>query len=183
MDTLVHGAIGAVLCSRTGILGWRLGPVDEKGRRKFSDWTLWAAFLFGVFPDLASLGIHFGMDMILGNGVRWKEIPDFVFTLYNVTHSLFGMAVCIGLLAWWKRALFVPALAWPLHVLMDVPTHGHGIFMTPLFWPFSERGFAGWNWWLYKGIFYGSWTFAFGLWLAVVAMRLSWKGKKGSNLP
>ena len=98
MDTLVHGVIGAALCSRTGLAGGRRGPVDEQGRRQFSDWTFWAALGFGLFPDLASLGIHFSMDLFAGNGMRWHGIPDFIFVLYDITHSLAGMAVCLGLL-------------------------------------------------------------------------------------
>ena len=175
MDTLAHGVFGALLCSRTGLPGVLRGPVDSHGRRLFTDWTFWTAFFFGIFPDVASLGVHFSLDWISGNGVRWQGIPDFIFILYDITHSLAGMAVCIGLLLWWKPRLWLPVLAWPVHVLMDVPTHGHGRFMTPLFWPFSDWGFAGWNWWQFKGIFYGIWITAGILSLAVLALRLSWK--------
>lgn len=175
MDTLVHGVLGAAVFSRTGLAGGRQGPVDARGRRKPFDWTLWAAFGFGVLPDLASLGIHFATGLFTGSGIRWHGIPDFVFGLYNLTHSLAGMAVGIGLLAWWRRRLFLPALAWPLHVFLDVPTHGRGVFLTPIFWPFSDWGFAGWSWWLNKSIFYGSWLLAGALWLAVAIMRLTWR--------
>ncbi len=181
MDTLVHGVIGAALCSRTGWAGGRRGPVDERGRRQFSDWTLWAAFGFGLLPDLASLGIHFSMELIAGNGIHWRGIPDFVFVLYHFTHSLLGIAVCLGLIAWLRRPLLLPALAWPVHVLMDVPTHGTGSFMTPIFWPFSDWSFAGWSWWMSPPIFYGSWILAGLLWLGVIVLRLSWRtGRKGS---
>ncbi len=173
MDTLVHGVIGAALCSRTGLAGGWRGPVDENGRRLFFDWTLWMAFFFGVFPDLASLGIHFLMDSFAGNGVRWHGIPDFIFALYDITHSLAGMVVCLGLLVWWKRALLLPGLAWPIHVLSDVPTHGHGPFMTPILWPFSDWSFTGWSWWQHPWLFYGTWIFAGGLWLAILVLRLS----------
>ena len=173
MDTLVHGVIGAALCSRTGLAGGRRGPVDRKGRRQFFDGTLWLAFLFGVFPDLASLGVHFMMDLFAGNGVRWHGIPDFIFVLYRLTHSLAGIALCYGLLVGWKRALWLPALAWPIHVLMDVPTHGDGRFITPLLWPFSGWGFSGWSWWQFPSVFYGSWIVAGLLWLAVAVLRLS----------
>ena len=135
--------------------------------------ALWAAFFFGVLPDLASLGIHFSMDLVAGDGMKWGDIPDFVFALYDVTHSLAGMAACIGLLVAWKRALWLPALAWPLHVLTDVPTHGSGPFMTPILWPFSDWAFAGWSWWLHPWMFYGSWILAAGLWLGVLGLRLS----------
>ena len=177
MDTLFHGVVGAALCSRTGLAGGRRGPVDEAGRRLFSDWTLWAAFFFGVFPDLASLGIHFSMDLFAGDGVTWHGIPAFVFVLYDLTHSAAGIAVCYGLLVAWKRALWLPALAWPVHVLSDVPTHGSGVFLTPILWPFSDWSFAGWSWWQSPDIFYGGWILAGGLWLAVIALRLSWRKK------
>lgn len=177
MDTLVHGVIGAALFSRTGLAGGRRGPVDGRGRRRFSDGTLWGAFFFGVFPDLASLGVHFMMDLFAGHGVRWHGIPDFIFVLYRITHSLAGLALCYGLLVGCKRALWLPALAWPVHVLMDVPTHGDGRFITPLLWPFSDWGFSGWSWWQFPSIFYGSWIVAGALWLAVIVLRLSWRKK------
>lgn len=173
MDTLVHGVLGAALFSRTGIAGGVRGPVDGRGRRKIADWTFWAAFGFGILPDVASIGIHFMTDWFTGNGVRWHGIPDYVFTLYRITHSLAGMAVCIGLLALWKRQLLLPLMAWPFHVLTDVPTHGDGRFMTPLLWPFSEWGFSGWNWWTVPGLFYGAWLAAGALWLAVAAARIA----------
>ena len=175
MDTLFHGVLGAALCSRTGLAGGRRGPVDENGRRTFSDWTLWAAFGFGVLPDLASLGIHFALGLFNGNGVKWHGIPDFVFVLYNITHSALGMAVCIGLLVAWRRALFLPAMAWPLHVLTDVPTHGNGHFLTPILWPFSDWSFVGWSWWLFPRLFYGGWILVGLLVVCILVMRLSWR--------
>ena len=177
MDTLVHGVLGAALCSRTGLPGGRRGPVDERGRRQATDWTLWAAFGFGILPDLLSLGIHFALDAFSGNGMRWHGIPDFIFVLYDFTHSLAGIALGYGLLVAWRRALWLPALAWPLHVLVDVPTHGDGRFLTPILWPFSDWSFAGWSWWLHPAMLYGSWLLAGALWLLVVVLRLSWRAK------
>ncbi len=158
--------------------GWPAGgggPVDGQGRRTLSDWTLWAAFFFGILPDLASLGIHFSMNLFAGSGPRWQGIPPFIFVLYNITHSVAGIAVCYGLLVAWKRSLWLPALAWPLHVLTDVPTHGNGYFMTPILWPFSDWAFSGWSWWRLPKLFYGGWILVGILWLAVVVMRLSWR--------
>ena len=176
MDTLFHGVMGAMVCSRTGLAGGRRGPVDAKGRRRLVDWTFWAALLFGLLPDLVSLGIHFAMDMVAGNGVRWQGIPGFIFTLYNITHSLAGMVVCIGLLVFGCRRLWLPAMAWPLHVLTDIPTHGSGMFMTPIFWPFSEWRFSGWSWWMHPWMFYGGWIGMGVLLLVVAGMR--WSGRR-----
>ncbi len=175
MDILLHGVVGAALCSRTGLPGGRRGPVDAAGRRRLVDWTLPAALAFGLLPDLLSFGIHFSANLIAGNGMDWHRIPPYIFMLYNLTHSLAGMAAGYALLAWWRPALRLPALAWPVHVLVDAPTHGTGRFMTPIFWPFSENGVSGWNWWEHPGIFAAGWLVAAGLWLAVVVLRLSWR--------
>ena len=45
-----------------------------------------------------------GLSVIykLRDGVKWHGIPDFVFVLYDITHSLAGIAVCYGLLVAWK---------------------------------------------------------------------------------
>ncbi|HPV46673.1 MAG TPA: hypothetical protein PLD40_03685 [Kiritimatiellia bacterium] len=174
MDTLVHGLIGTALCSRTGLPGGRRGPLDAHGpRRWWADWTLWAAFGFGILPDALSLGIYFLSDLLMGRSLTWQGIPPWVFFLYNTTHSLLGMALILGLLAWRFPALRLPLLAWPLHVLMDVPTHGESVWGTPLLWPFSSWTFSGWNWWLHKEIFIGSWLLAGALWLAVALLRLT----------
>ena len=83
------------------------------------------------------------MDLFTGNGVHWRGIPDYIFVLYRFTHSLAGIAVGYTLIVAWRRKLWLPALAWPVHVLMDVPTHGTGIFLTLILWPFSNWSFAG----------------------------------------
>ena len=153
--------------------------MDVQGRRWFRDWTVWAALVFGVFPDIASLGIHFATDFFAGNGVKWSGIPDFVFTLYRVTHSLFGIAVGYSLLVLWKRALWLPALAWPLHVFVDLPTHGDGVFRTPIFWPFSDAGFIGWSWWMHPRLFFGAWIGLFCLWAWAIVLRMRRKRKNG----
>ena len=173
MDTLVHGVLGAALCSRTGIPGGRRGPVDAQGRPKWMDWTFWAAFLFGLLPDLTSLGPYILPTVVSDTRLTIGGIPEWVFFLYSVTHSLLGMGVILGVLIWLYRPLWLPALAWPLHVGMDLFTHGEGVFLTPIAWPFSDWNFVGWSWWIHPSIFYGSWILAAVLWIAVGLMRIS----------
>jgi hypothetical protein len=183
MDTLAHGMIGALLCSRTGLLGGRRGPVAPDGKRKILDWTFWAAFGFGILPDVASLGIYFVLDWASGNGLGWRGIPPWTFVLYRITHSLIGTAAACSLFYRWRPALLLPLMAWPVHVLCDVPTHAAGRFMTPLLWPFSQWGFDGWNWWQVPGMFQAIWgSIAVG-WLAVLVLRWSWKPKERKDLP
>jgi membrane-bound metal-dependent hydrolase YbcI (DUF457 family) len=66
--------------------------------------------------------------------------------LYNVTHSLIVFLIAF-LLVWFllKRPLGELS-AWGLHVLVDVPTHSYQFFPTPIFWPFFDWKFDGWQW-------------------------------------
>lgn len=165
--------LGAAICSRTGLAGGRRGPVDARGRLRLVDWTFWAAFVFGILPDLSSLGIYLLPVLLAGSSPSVHAIPGWIFILYRITHSLLGMGIIIGFLVWLHRPLWLPAMAWPLHVGLDILTHGNGVFLTPILWPFSDRHFIGWSWWLHPPIFYGSWIAAIVLWTVVIILRRS----------
>ena len=136
MDILSHGLWGAIAFGR-------------RNRPSF-----WLAFVIGMAPDLLSFGIlwaavFFGLaekpDFSHGTPPE-SSIPQYVHHLYNVTHSLLVFLV-VFLLIWWflKRPLWELA-AWGLHVLVDVPTHSHAFFATPVLWPFFGWKFDGWQW-------------------------------------
>lgn len=74
-----------------------------------------------------------------------------------LAHGLWAAAGAQGLRRS-GRALSVPAaVAWGLHILLDVPTHGRSFYPTPFLWPLSDwtvDGFAwtsSWVWVLYYG--------------------------------
>jgi membrane-bound metal-dependent hydrolase YbcI (DUF457 family) len=136
MDIVSHGLWGAIAFGR-------------KNRSSF-----WLAFVFGLAPDLFSFGILW-VAAVLG----FSETPDFshgtppessiphyVHYLYNVTHSLI-VFIIVFLLIWFllKRPLWEFS-AWGLHVLVDVPTHSYKFLPTPIFWPFFDWKFDGWQW-------------------------------------
>ncbi len=148
MDTLTHALLGAALCSRTGLAGGRRGPVNPlDGRPRVWDWTLGAALFFGILPDLASIGLHLIYHILRHGDMGWHAIPPFIFTLYNLTHSLLIAGVCVLAAALWLRPWAAPMLAWPVHILTDTLTHGAGRFATPIFFPLSDYRFSGVNWW------------------------------------
>ena len=124
----------------------------------------WTAFAFGVAPDALSFGLLFVQNM-LGVGVRPNfsggppdpsTIPTYIHALYNVTHSLVIAAVVIGVVCLARhslsgggvvwRKLPVVMLAWPLHILVDIPTHGGDFFPTPFLWPLSSFLIDGIPW-------------------------------------
>ena len=136
MDIVSHGLWGAIALGR-------------KSRSSF-----WLAFVIGLAPDLLSFGILSTAAMV---GLEDKpdfsqgtppesSIPPYVHHLYDVTHS--GIVfLAVFLVVWFilKQPLWELA-AWGLHVLVDVPTHSHAFFPTPILWPLIDWKFNGWQW-------------------------------------
>lgn len=135
MDTFSHGLYGSVFFGRMS-------------RKSF-----WLAFLFGVAPDVLVFGPRF-VQAFFGRvpGFRAGEpppiesIPDYIFTGYNITHSLVVFAVVFGILWLIRRKPCYELLAWPLHILLDIPTHSSEFFPTPFLWPFAAFRVDGVPW-------------------------------------
>ncbi|MCC6290864.1 hypothetical protein IT398_02265 [Candidatus Nomurabacteria bacterium] len=136
MDILSHGLYGGIAFGRSR-------------RRQF-----WQSFFFGVMPDLFSFGI-FTAATVLGlvSGPDWSAgtpdpsaIPAYVHTLYNITHSLVIAGVVIVAVRLLRRKFFFPLFAWPLHILVDIPTHSDAFFPTPFLWPLSDFYINGVSW-------------------------------------
>lgn len=137
MDTLSHGLWGGIFFGR-------------KLRKDF-----WVAFLFGVLPDILSFGIYIvgswaGIfshpDFSSGRHPDPSMIPSFVQSFYNVTHSLVIFCVVAGVVYLIRKRMYWPMLAWPLHILYDIPTHSADFFPTPFLWPLSDYFFHGTSW-------------------------------------
>ena len=120
--------------------------------------ALWGGF-FGVVPDLFSFGLDFlfswtrlgellGIPLISGS---WKLgtviIPDYIFALYNIFHSLIVFLVVFFIIWFLRRRIFFwPLAGWGLHILMDIPTHSAQFFPTPFLWPISDYTVNGISW-------------------------------------
>ncbi len=136
MDTLSHGLYGGIAFGRKTKVSY------------------WKSFFFGVAPDLFSFGI-FTVATVLGlvAGPDWgagtpdpSAIPTYVHHLYNVTHSFITAAVVIGLVWFIIKRMPVEMFAWPLHIIVDIPTHSSAFFPTPFLWPFLDYRFDGISW-------------------------------------
>lgn len=148
MDTLTHALIGSALCSRTGLAGGKRGPFKKNSEiPRVFDWTAGVAFFFGLFPDIASLGLYLTYSVLTTGTMGWRSIPPYIFTLYNLTHSLIIAALIILAVSLLSRPLAITMLAWPVHIVTDMFTHGSGRFATPIFYPLSDYRFSGVNWW------------------------------------
>ena len=133
MDTLSHALWGR------GFFGYRGKPY-------------WSLF-FGALPDLCSFGIFFiitFIDRIFNStDIDYKnmDIPDWLYSSYDVTHSMVIAFIAIGVVYFFINKNFSFAmLAWPLHILVDFPFHTADFFPTPILWPIIEVKFDGISW-------------------------------------
>ena len=132
MDTLSHALWGK------GIFGYR----------KFGS----LALLFGALPDLLSFGLYF-LVRLLSNGINIQSgrpplssIPDWVFTMYNISHSFIIVLFILSILYFLNKDMCFPLLAWPFHILLDAIFHSKEFFPTPILWPISSYKFDGIAW-------------------------------------
>jgi membrane-bound metal-dependent hydrolase YbcI (DUF457 family) len=62
-----------------------------------------------------------------------------VHDLYHFTHSFVIFALAFAAVWVFRRKAFLPMLAWPLHIIVDIPTHSTNFFPTPFLWPFFDN--------------------------------------------
>jgi hypothetical protein len=107
------------------------------------------AVVFGLAPDTFSWGIYAVYKLTTGGKFGkpvLAEIPDWTFTLYNISHSLFVAGAAILLVYALLRKFPLYMLAWPIAVVMDLLTHTRNYLPTPFLWPVSDYTFAGISW-------------------------------------
>ena len=132
MDTISHALWGK------GLFGYR----------KYR----YLSFVFGAIPDLLSFGIYFLFNLILNPSTikfgkpNLSEIPEWVFSLYNFSHSLIISIIFILIVYKINREISFTMLAWPFHILLDLLTHSIDFFPTPILWPISDYRFDGIPW-------------------------------------
>lgn len=192
MDILSHG-LWALTASKV---------VERRAGRRLKPWPV---MLWGMFPDLFAFGLPalWLMWALFTGGITLDEFrppsghyhpvaaQNSVFgisaDLYNWSHSLFIIVFAFVLVWWWRsgrrgfrRDRFpLVMLGWPLHVLMDIPTHSMEFYPTPIFWPLSNWKFDGVAW-------AQAWFMAlnYGLLLAAaLALRLTAKATKRKVSP
>ncbi|MFB3776691.1 MAG: hypothetical protein ACE141_03740 [Bryobacteraceae bacterium] len=149
MDIFAHGAWAGA----AGI------AAERKLRRRV---LVPLAMLWGGFPDLFAFTPVFvlvawmrfidgvavpGRFFIFSPAVR-DAMPAFLRPdeLYHYSHSLVVFALVFGAVWLLRRRPALVMLGWPLHILMDIPTHRAGRYGTPFLWPISSYVFDGISW-------------------------------------
>ncbi len=106
-----------------------------------------AAVAFGTLPDLVVFMpavVYLFLNRIAFDPQLYNEKASWVFqyayNAYNYTHSLVIFAVIFLLVYAIRRKMYLPMLAWGLHILMDIPTHPD-FYQTPFLFPISDYRF------------------------------------------
>lgn len=162
MDIIAHGLYGGA------------GFVN-KGKKSFFKAVWW-----GIFPDLIAFGTFFPY-FIWMRGFHREEImrvepptleiiPGYVHGIYSFSHSLiFFTIVFFLILVIWKKPQ-LEMLAWPLHILMDIPTHSNKFFPTPFLFPLTSFTVDGISWGAPR-VFFGYWTVLLLLYVLMLLKR------------
>jgi len=106
----------------------------------------------GMLPDLIPFIAYF-IDQIGIRGIKVKfgpppleTIPNYVFTAYNLSHSLVIVTLVFGLVFILTREIPLFLWAWPIHIAMDILTHTKAYFPTKFLYPLSKFHINGINW-------------------------------------
>lgn len=128
MDLISHGLWGGLVLGRKG--------------------NYWLAALLGMLPDLIAFAPYWATRILWGGQgfVPPAVYPDWVVTLYNSTHSLIIAGVVFCFLCWLREDIALIFLAWPLHIVFDIPTHSADCFPTRFLFPLSNLYFDGMHW-------------------------------------
>lgn len=110
-----------------------------------------SAIFFGAMPDLSSFGLLFIVNLITRSNQEFgppkiKDIPDWVFLNYDVTHSFVIAFGCLFFTYFINKSFAFAMLAWPFHILLDFPFHSKAYFPTKLFYPLTSFSFDGIPW-------------------------------------
>lgn len=140
MDVISHGLWGGMLLKKKT--------------------SFWLALIFGMLPDALPFIPFLAQQASAGNFsflvARPQAYPAWVFTVYNYTHSLIVAGGIFGILFYVRPNLGRAFLAWPIHILFDIPTHSAACFPTKFLFPLSNLHYNGISW-RTGYIFFGNW--------------------------
>lgn len=125
----------------------------KKSNKKVS--RFWSIF-FGIFPDLFAFTPIFIWAILNKVFLRPEDIEpasnnhlwinNLTHNLYNISHSLIIFGIIFLIIYLIKKKIYFSLLGWPLHILIDIPTHSYKFYPTPFLWPISDFKINGISW-------------------------------------
>lgn len=110
---------------------------------------VWYAIFFGLLPDNLSWALLIIYNLIIGKGLGHpgiSQIPSWVFTLYNISHSLIVAGIIFLIIFLILKKIPIYVYAWPVAIFLDIFSHSRSFLPTPFLWPLSEWRFPGVSW-------------------------------------
>ncbi|MFA6553568.1 MAG: hypothetical protein WCT27_04010 [Patescibacteria group bacterium] len=142
MDTVSHGAWGALIVRKTGLVGW--------------------ALLTGALPDILPALYELARHPVkFIRGLINKSLADnpsrMYLTIYHWAHSLLPISFVTLLVLIFAPARSILAVPYYMHIFLDIFTH-RGKWATRIFYPFSDFHFDGTDWWRHSWISIANWA-------------------------
>jgi len=108
------------------------------------------AIIFNILPDIIPFGLMTITILFTGEissgSFSPETIPESIFTLYRLTHSLFTFLLLFSVVSLFLKRVYKPLLGWLIHILIDIPTHGTNAYITTFLYPFSDYAYDGLRW-------------------------------------
>lgn len=111
---------------------------------------------FGVIPDLIPFGTFLIYDKSREEGSSLKKdsknklenAPNYIFTLYDLSHSFVTFGVCFLIVYIFFDKLALVLVPWAMHILFDIFSHSKPMdaFQTKFLYPISQFSFKGYSW-------------------------------------
>jgi len=139
MDVFAHAVWTNILA--------RIARKRAERREKIALKIGWTTF-WGVFPDLFAFTVPFmigiygwisGLGFIYGRSAIADGLAP---TLYQYSHSLVIWLVVFCIVSIIYKRPRWELLGWALHILIDIPSHGRGFYLTPFLFPLSDFKFT-----------------------------------------
>ena len=115
--------------------------------------TRWWPLIFGVAPDIIGFGTMYRLEylkkVLFFNKLPAEYVPQRVFVVYNIAHSLVIWLLVFSVLYFLNFQLFALLYCgWLVHIVADIFTHSahSSTGATKILWPLSEWCFPGLAW-------------------------------------
>ncbi|OGZ45432.1 MAG: hypothetical protein A3C84_00210 [Candidatus Ryanbacteria bacterium RIFCSPHIGHO2_02_FULL_48_12] len=144
---------------------WAVAAAKAAKQKTARPVSLWFAAFWGMFPDLFAFSFFFFWMFwnIAANGWAVNDFPrpdaiepirpevaqmSFLsHRLYDFSHSVIVFLVIFFVIWLIRHRPSWEMIGWPLHILIDIPTHSYQFYPTPVFWPLWEWKFPhGHSW-------------------------------------
>ncbi len=162
---------------------WALASAGVAGRKLRPRMRLPRVAAWGILPDVVTFAVPAVVRIWrLATGASKSLLPDgsgprfdWVWNLYNATHSAILFAVAFGAVWLILRRPVWEMLGWALHVLIDIFTH-NGLFAVQFLWPLSAIHVDGARW-------EAGWLLAANYAALAAAYVLLWIFRRNETLP